>query len=97
MARKRTLRYYLKKVPHNEEVFEDGSFEDAIEGYKKWKLEIADYYRPDKKLQKCYPEAYNILTTEEITDKEIEKLKEEYNNQVIIYSKKLSSAEYELE
>ncbi|GHU04710.1 hypothetical protein FACS1894147_10140 [Spirochaetia bacterium] len=97
MARNRTLRYYLKKVPHKKEVFEDGSFEDAIEDYKRWKLEIVAYYEHDEKLKKSFLEAYNILITKEITDEEMDRLKEEYKKITRIYSDKLLGSEYELD
>ena len=97
MAKIKSLSYYLGKVPHIEKETEPNSFDDAIEYYKKWKLDIVAYYEPDKKLKKEFPEVYQMLITKEITDEEMEKLKEEYKQILIVYSDKLSSAEYELD
>ncbi|MDR3057937.1 MAG: hypothetical protein LBU84_07340 [Prevotella sp.] len=97
MAREKSMNYYLRQVPHTTEEFVEGSLDDVITNYKKWKLETVAYYENDEKLEKEFPIMYMKLTDKEITEEEIETIKEEYKKIIIVYSNKLTSAEYDLE
>jgi hypothetical protein len=96
--KRRSFEYYTKKVPSDNTEFFFNSVDETLEAYKAWKQKIADYYITNEKLKRNEPEIYKELINTDLSDKEIKMLTEVYYNEnVIRYSEKLISDEYDLD
>ncbi|GHV89709.1 hypothetical protein AGMMS50268_02120 [Spirochaetia bacterium] len=97
--KKKTLDYYIKKVPSKPDEYESKNIEGCISQYVEWKRKISDFYINDKVLEAENSEMYKELTIVKLTENEVELLEREYNKgkKEIILSEDLSSDEYELD
>jgi hypothetical protein len=99
MIRNDPLEYYLTKIPGLEHQFvvDNLPLEEALQGYKRYKEKIAEYYKPDMDLKEKYPAIYEILIKVELNEKEIENItKNFYREYIGTYSETLDADDYDL-
>jgi hypothetical protein len=95
---KRSRRYYINLIPKLHRNLSDFTLDETFEDFKKYKKSVAEHFKSDMKLKEDYPDLYNSFMDEELSEAEIEAIKQAfYEEKVIVYSDKLSCDEYELE
>jgi hypothetical protein len=96
--RRKSLEYYLGRIPRDKTEFYFDNVVEAVEAYRTWKKSVVEFYTGNEKVKKEDPDVYNYLIKPELTEEEIQMITVEYHKEkYLIFSKGLNTEEYELD